>query len=90
MHDMQTIATYDLQHRVLSVMWLHPTKMVERIEVLFGMITPGSPGNIVLDEGPDPDGEREMLPTVPLLHIYFHQMAPHSMWRSLNIFSQLL
>jgi len=59
MHVMQTIVTDDrgvcqavcLSH---SLTRLHCAKMAEQIKMLFGVNTPGSPCNIVLDGGHDP------------------------------------
>jgi len=63
MHQMQTIVT-DVRLCVVSVRCLsrgstrlHCAKTAERIKIVFGVNTPGSPRNIVLHGGSDPPTE---------------------------------
>jgi len=82
MHEMQTVVT-DVRGVCLSVCLsrgstrLYCAKTDKRIKMLFGVNTPGSPWNIVLDMGlnpppPDREGEKEfgkMLPIMDPLYV---------------------
>jgi len=75
MHEMQTIAAADCGVCLsvcLSVTRLWCAETAERIEILFGVKTPGSPGNSLLDGGPDPPrrGEEKVHLMQPLSNYF--------------------